>query len=44
VALDTRWSSRRRRAAPTGTLDPDYAESVLAQEAFDNLRRQKPIS
>jgi putative nucleotidyltransferase with HDIG domain len=44
VALDTRWSSRQWPDAPTGTIDPDYAESlVLAQETFDNTSAGKKL-
>jgi putative nucleotidyltransferase with HDIG domain len=44
VPLDTRWSSRQWPDAPTGTLDPAYAESlVLAQEAFDNTAAGKKL-
>jgi putative nucleotidyltransferase with HDIG domain len=44
VALDTRWSSRQWPDAPTGTLDPDYAESLLlAQETFDNTAAGKTL-
>jgi putative nucleotidyltransferase with HDIG domain len=44
VALDTRWSSRQWPDAPTGTLDPDYAESlVLAQETFENAAAGKQL-
>ena len=44
VALDTRWSSRQWPDAPTGTLDPDYAESlVLAQETFENTAAGKQL-
>jgi putative nucleotidyltransferase with HDIG domain len=35
VELDTRWMSQEWPDAPTGPLDPDYAESLrLAQETF----------
>jgi putative nucleotidyltransferase with HDIG domain len=38
VPLDTRWRSRQWPDAPTGALDPDYAESLrLAQSAFDEV-------
>jgi putative nucleotidyltransferase with HDIG domain len=44
VALDTRWSSRQWPDAPTGTLDPAYAESlVLAQETFENAAAGKQL-
>ena len=44
VPLDTRWSSRQWPDAPTGTLDPDYAESlVLAQETFENAAAGKQL-
>ncbi len=38
VPLDTRWQSRQWPDAPTGPLDPEYAESLrLAQSAFDEV-------
>jgi putative nucleotidyltransferase with HDIG domain len=44
VPLDTRWSSRQWPDAPTGTLDPAYAESlVLAQETFENTAAGKKL-
>jgi putative nucleotidyltransferase with HDIG domain len=44
VALDTRWSSRQWPDAPTGTLDPAYAESLLlAQETFENTAAGKQL-
>jgi putative nucleotidyltransferase with HDIG domain len=44
VPLDTRWSSRQWPDAPTGSLDPAYAESlVLAQETFENAAAGKQL-
>jgi putative nucleotidyltransferase with HDIG domain len=38
VPLDTRWRSQQWPDAPTGPLDPDYAESLsLAEQAFDTV-------
>jgi putative nucleotidyltransferase with HDIG domain len=38
VPLDTRWRAQKWPDAPTGPLDPDYAESLArAQHAFDHV-------
>jgi putative nucleotidyltransferase with HDIG domain len=38
VALDTRWVGTQWPDAPTGPLDPDYAETLsLTQAAFDDV-------
>jgi HD-GYP domain-containing protein (c-di-GMP phosphodiesterase class II) len=43
VALDTRWHDREWPDFPTGTLDPDYAESLrLAEEALHGLSQGQP--
>jgi putative nucleotidyltransferase with HDIG domain len=44
VALDTRWRARQWPDAPTGTIDPDYAESLLlAQQTFENTAAGKAL-
>ncbi|HLG57002.1 MAG TPA: HD domain-containing phosphohydrolase [Vicinamibacterales bacterium] len=44
VSLDTRWRAHQWPDAPTGPLDPDYAESLLvAQQTFENTAAGKPI-
>jgi putative nucleotidyltransferase with HDIG domain len=44
VALDTRWRSQQWPDAPTGPLDPAYAESLLrAQETFENTAAGKRL-
>jgi putative nucleotidyltransferase with HDIG domain len=44
VSLDTRWRAHKWPDAPTGPLDPDYAESLLvAQQTFENTAAGKPI-
>ena len=38
VPLDTRWRARQWPDAPTGPLDPAYAESLMkAQQTFDHV-------
>ena len=38
VPLDTRWKSQQWPDAPTGPIDPDYAESlVLTERTFDDV-------
>ena len=38
VPLDTRWRAQQWPEAPTGPLDPDYAESLaLAEQTFDRI-------
>jgi putative nucleotidyltransferase with HDIG domain len=44
VALDTRWRSQQWPDAPTGTLDPAYAESLmLAEQTFESTGEGKPL-
>lgn len=44
VALDTRWRAQRWPDAPSGTLDPAYAESLLlAQQTFENTAAGKRL-
>jgi putative nucleotidyltransferase with HDIG domain len=44
LPLDTRWRARHWADAPTGPLDPDYAESILmAQKAWDDATAGKPL-
>jgi putative nucleotidyltransferase with HDIG domain len=44
VALDTRWRAQRWPDAPTGPLDPAYAESLLlAQQTFENTAAGKSL-
>jgi putative nucleotidyltransferase with HDIG domain len=44
VSLDTRWRAHKWPDAPTGPLDPDYAESLLvARQTFENTAAGKPI-
>ena len=44
VALDTRWRTEQWPDAPTGPLDPAYAESLqLAQRAFESTAAGKPF-
>jgi len=44
VALDTRWRAQQWPDAPTGPLDPAYAESLLlAQQTFENTAAGKPL-
>ena len=48
VRLDTRWRARQWPDAPTGPLDPAYAESLaLAEQTFDTVsagRRLDPVT
>jgi putative nucleotidyltransferase with HDIG domain len=48
VALDTRWRAQQWPDAPTGTLDPAYAESLLrAQQTFEDTaagRKLDPVT
>ncbi len=48
VPLDTRWRAQRWPDAPTGPLDPDYAESLAkTQETFEHVaagRRLDPVT
>ena len=44
VALDTRWRAQQWPDAPTGPLDPAYAESLLlAQQTFENTAAGKRL-
>jgi putative nucleotidyltransferase with HDIG domain len=44
LPLDTRWRVQQWPDAPTGPLDPAYAESILlAQQAFEDTAAGKPI-
>ena len=44
VALDTRWHVERWPDAPTGPLDPDYAQSLLlAQQTFEETAAGKAL-
>jgi putative nucleotidyltransferase with HDIG domain len=44
VALDTRWRAQQWPDAPTGPLDPAYAESLmLAQQTFENTAAGKHL-
>jgi putative nucleotidyltransferase with HDIG domain len=44
VVLDTRWRAQQWPDAPTGPLDPSYAESLLrAQETFENTAAGKRL-
>ncbi len=44
VPLDTRWRSQQWPSAPTGPLDPAYAESLrLAHDTFDAVASGQPL-
>jgi putative nucleotidyltransferase with HDIG domain len=44
LPLDTRWRTQQWADAPTGPLDPDYAESLLmAQQTWENTVAGKPL-
>ena len=44
LPLDTKWRAQQWPDAPTGPLDPDYAESLLmAQQTFENTSAGKPL-
>jgi putative nucleotidyltransferase with HDIG domain len=44
VPLDTRWRAQQWADAPTGPLDPDYAESLLmAQKTWEDTASGKPL-
>jgi putative nucleotidyltransferase with HDIG domain len=44
LPLDTRWRVQQWPDAPTGPLDPAYAESILlTQQAFEDTSAGKPI-
>lgn len=45
VPLDTRWRTPQWPDAPTGNLDPDYAESIArAQQTWEDTAAGKPIN
>jgi putative nucleotidyltransferase with HDIG domain len=44
VPLDTRWRAQQWPEAPTGPMDPHYAESLmLAQQTFEQVASGKPL-
>jgi putative nucleotidyltransferase with HDIG domain len=44
VPLDTRWRAQKWPDAPTGPIDPDYAESLLrAQHTFEHVAAGKRL-
>jgi len=44
IPLDTRWRAQKWPDAPTGPLDPDYAESLArAQETFEQVGSGKAL-
>ena len=44
LPLDTRWRSPQWADAPTGPLDPDYAESLtMAQKTWEDTASGKPL-
>lgn len=44
VELDTRWRAQAWPDAPTGPLDPAYAESLVrTEEAFDTVSSGRPL-
>ncbi|MGE5360635.1 MAG: HD-GYP domain-containing protein [Bacteroidales bacterium] len=44
VPLDTRWRGDEYPEAPTGPIDPDYAQSLdMAQKTFDTVSAGRPI-
>ena len=44
IPLDTRWRAQKWPDAPTGPMDPDYAESLLrAQHAFEHVAAGKRL-
>lgn len=44
LPLDTRWRAQQWADAPTGPLDPDYAESILmAQSTWEATAAGKPL-
>ncbi len=45
LPIDTRWHARQWPDAPTGRLDPSYAESLaLMQQTFESTSAGKPLS
>jgi putative nucleotidyltransferase with HDIG domain len=44
LPLDTRWRMQKWADAPTGPLDPDYAESLMmAQKTWEDTASGKPL-
>jgi len=44
VPLDTRWRAQQWPEAPTGPLDPEYAQSLmLARQTFEQVASGKPL-
>jgi putative nucleotidyltransferase with HDIG domain len=44
LPLDTRWRTRQWADAPSGPMDPDYAQSILmAQQTWENTAAGKPL-
>src|SRR5262245_35770342 len=44
LPLDTKWRAQQWPDAPTGPLDPDYAESLtMAQQTFEDTSAGKPL-
>jgi len=44
LPLDTRWRTTQWADAPTGPVDPDYAQSLLlAQQTWENTAAGKPL-
>ena len=44
VPLDTRWRSQQWADAPTGPMDPAYAEAIVrTQETWENTTAGKPL-
>ena len=44
LPLDTRWRAQQWADAPTGPLDPDYAESLMmAQKTWEDTASGKPL-
>jgi len=44
LPLDTRWRTHQWADAPTGPLDPDYAESLtMAQKTWEDTAAGKPL-
>ena len=44
LPLDTRWRTQQWADAPSGPMDPDYAQSImLAQQTWENTVAGKPL-
>src|SRR4029079_8768339 len=44
LPLDTKWRAQQWPDAPTGPIDPDYAESLtMAQQTFEQTTAAKPL-